>query len=275
MLLYLSGSSESSLILRNKNQSIVEKKIEMGISTNDKRQKYGKRVRFAIDDNIEHTYRNRKIDELNSKHKDCHLNNLNINSEVDTIQNIKIQPKMLYVNDRYSCNDVDYVGHPSKHRHLSFNRFNYNESHQSMFDCNAIKEYPFLKNIKTAQQNEENLLKFEDQLPRVTLRNDHLIHENEFKIDEVEYKKKFEVTDIVDSIDKNSNNSKQAHNTTNLGFGIRSPTNFEHNGSTGSKSCEESHNASILNITMVKSNLDRIIKRYRMKQKQIKDDNLG
>lgn len=273
MLLYLSGSSKSLPNIKNRNQSHVGKKLEMCIAVNDKRQKYGKRVRFAIDDNIEHISRNGKIDELSSKQKDFHLNNLNI-SEVDTTQNIKIQPKMLCF-DRYSVNDVDNMGYPSKHRHLSLDRFNYNESQQSMFECNAMKEYPFFKNIENTQQNEVNLVKFDSQLPKVSLSNDHLIQENELKIDEVDYKKKFEAIDIFDSINKNNNNSRNAHDTTTLGFGTRSPTNFEYNGSTRSKLFEENQNASILNIKMVKSNLDRISKRYRTKQKEIKDDNLG
>jgi len=113
----------------------------MCTSTNDKWQKYGKRVKFAIDNYIEL---------LNSKPKDCHLNNLNV-SEVDSIHpkiNINIHPKMLCF-DRCSDNDIDCTEYLSKHRHLSFNKFDHNESQKNIFDCNAIKKYPSFKKYYT------------------------------------------------------------------------------------------------------------------------------
>jgi len=236
----------------------------MYTSTNDKRHKYGKRVRFAIDNYIELPNRIGRIDELYSKHKDCHLNNLNIN-EIDTMQNIKIQSKMLCF-DRYSDNDVDCIPkYPSKHRHLSFNRCNHTESQKNIFNCNATKKYPLFKNIINIIKEDENLVEFEGQLPRVTLSKEHSILENDIKIDEMKFRKEVLATD---SIEKNNNNSRNKYNTTTLAFDIKPSTSFEYNGSIGSKPFEENYSASILNITKVKSNLDRIIKRYRMKQKE-------
>jgi len=261
------GHFQCSPIVENRNQLYIKNKLEMFISVNDKCRKYGKRVRFDIDDNIKSTYKIGSIDEFNSKHNDCHLNDLNI-SEVDTIKNIKNHSKMLFF-DRHNDNDVDHIGYPSKNRNFSFNRLNYNEIEKNKFNCNSMKKYPFFKSIK---KEDGYLVRFEGQFPRETLKNDHLIHESELNIDDVKYKNKFETIDTIHSIDKNNKNSRNSHNTATLSFGIRSPTNSKCNGS---KLYEDNHNAGILNITMVKSNLDRIIKRYRMKQKQIKDDCIG
>ena len=88
------GSHELLPNLKNENEFLVTKKLDTCIVINGKSQKSRKRVRFAVDDNIEHTKRIGRINILSSKHKDCRLNSINL-SEIETMENLKFQSKLL------------------------------------------------------------------------------------------------------------------------------------------------------------------------------------
>lgn len=267
------GSHEFLPNLKNENQLFVEKKLETCIVIDGKRQKSGKRVRFAVDDNTEHIDRNGRIDESSFKHKDCKLNSKKLN-EIETMENIKFQSKLLYSN-RFSDNYLDHMGYPSKLRHCSFNRLNTNKCQQSISKCAVLDESTISKNIKCVQPKKENDIKLEGELQKAIVSHDHLMHENQTKNIEAKNNKDFEVINIINSIDQNNNNSNNLHSIPTYGYSMTSPTNFECDGSSGSRTYEDIHTTSLFNITMFKSNLDRVVRRYRMKQKKFEDDKLG
>ena len=258
--------------LKNENEFLVTKKLDTCIVINGKSQKSRKRVRFAVDDNIEHTKRIGRINILSSKHKDCRLNSINL-SEIETMENLKFQSKLLCSN-KYNDSYLDHMGYPSKIRHYSFNRLNANESQQNIFKFDVIKDYSFSKNPNNMQPEKENEVNIEGDSAKVSLSHDHLLHENGLKIFEAKNNKDLEVTNIMNSREQNKNKSNKIHAITTYNSFVSSPTNFECNSSLGSRTCEDTHNTRILNIAMFKSNLNRVVRRYRMKQKKFENAKL-
>ena len=243
----------------------MTKNLETCIAIDGKYQKCGKRLRFAVDDNIEHTNRIERIDE-------SQLNSIKL-SEVETIENIKFQSKLLCSN-RCSDSYLNHMGYPSKLRHCSFNRLNTNEYQQNIFECNVKKEYLFSKNIKYIPLKKENDVKIVGELSKATLSHDHLVHKNCLKNIKAKNNKYSEVTNIINSIAQNNNDSNNTHTIRTYDSNIILPTNFGCND-LGSTTIEDTHNTNLLNITMFKSNLNRVVRQYQTKQKETKADKLG
>ena len=186
---------------------------------------------------------------------------------------VNFQSKISYSN-RYNDSYLDHMGYPSKLRQCSFNRLNTNENPYNTLGCNSITQYLILKNSKNIPIERKGGINIEGESLKATLSHEHSIHETGSKLIEEKNNEDFQDTNNVTTVIQN-NNSNNINTITTCGSTISRPTNFEFNGSSGSKAFEDTSTTNILNITNLKSNFDRVVRRYRMKQKKLEDDKLS